>query len=118
MREKEIEIMKYICKEKYEINDILVGSKGDLLEITDVIPKENEDTEDVAGYIDIKNLTTNEIYEATWIDVDNAIRTQLDSKMEEETLRSIRQCIITDYLYNELGKTELLEEWAKKGGVK
>ena len=51
-------------------------------------------------------------------DVDNAIRTQLDSKMEEETLRSIRQCIITDYLYNELGKTELLEEWAKKGGVK
>lgn len=51
-------------------------------------------------------------------DVDNAIRTQLDSKMEEETLRSIRQCIITDYLYNELGKTELLEEWARKGGVK
>lgn len=52
------------------------------------------------------------------IDVDNAIRTQLDSKMEEETLRSIRQCIITNYLYNELGKTELLEEWARKGGVK
>ena len=52
------------------------------------------------------------------IDVDKAIRTQLDSQMEEETLRSIRQCIITDYLYNELGKTELLEEWAKKGGVK
>lgn len=52
------------------------------------------------------------------IDVDNAIRTQLDSKMEEETLRSIRQCIITNYLYNELGKTELLEEWARKGGAK
>ena len=52
------------------------------------------------------------------IDVDNAIRTQLDSKMEEETLRSIRQCIITNYLYNELDKTELLEEWARKGGVK
>lgn len=51
-------------------------------------------------------------------DVDNAIRTQLDSKMEEETLRSIRQCIITDYLYNELGKTELLEDWANNGGVK
>ena len=51
-------------------------------------------------------------------DVDNAIRTQLDSKMEEETLRSIRQCIITNYLYNELDKTELLEEWARKGGVK
>ena len=52
------------------------------------------------------------------IDVDKAIRTQLDSQMEEETLRSIRQCIITDYLYNELGKTELLEEWANKGGIK
>ena len=65
--------MKYICKENYEINDILVGNKGDLLEITDAIPKENEYAEDVVGYIDIKNLTTNEIYEATWIDVDNAI---------------------------------------------
>ena len=65
--------MKYICKENYEINDILVGNKGDLLEITDAIPKENEDTEDVVGYIDIKNLTTNEIYEAIWIDVDDTI---------------------------------------------
>lgn len=65
--------MKYICKENYEINDILVGSKGDLLEITDAIPKENEDAEDVDGYIDIKNLTTNKIYEATVIDVDDTI---------------------------------------------
>ena len=65
--------MKYICKENYEINDILVGNKGDLLEITDAIPNENEDAENVVGYIDIKNLTTNEIYEATWIDVDDTI---------------------------------------------
>lgn len=72
-QEKEIKIMKYICKENYEINDILVGNKGDLLEITDAIPKENENAEDVVGYIDIKNLTTNEIYEATWIDVDDTI---------------------------------------------
>lgn len=52
------------------------------------------------------------------IDVDNAIREQLKSDMEEELLRSIRQCIITDYLHNELGKTDLLEKWANHGGVK
>ena len=52
------------------------------------------------------------------IDVDNAIREQLKSDMEEELLRSIRQCIITDYLHNELGKTDLLEKWANQGGVK
>lgn len=52
------------------------------------------------------------------IDVDNAIREQIQSEMEEELLRSIRQCIITNYLHNELGKTELLEKWANQGGVK
>ncbi|HBB13437.1 MAG TPA: ATP-binding protein [Treponema sp.] len=52
------------------------------------------------------------------IDVDNAIREQIQSNMEEELLRSIRQCIITNYLHNELGKTELLEKWANQGGVK
>lgn len=52
------------------------------------------------------------------IDVDNAIREQIKSDIEEELLRSIRQCIITDYLHNELGKTDLLEDWANHGGVK
>lgn len=52
------------------------------------------------------------------IDVDNAIREQLKTNIEEEMLRSIRQCIITDYLHNELGKTDLLEQWATKGGAK
>ena len=51
-------------------------------------------------------------------DVDCAIRTQLKLDIEEELLRSIRQCIITDYVYNELGKIELLENWAQKGGAK
>ena len=32
--------MKYICKEDLKINDILVGTKGDVLEITDAIPDE------------------------------------------------------------------------------
>ena len=52
------------------------------------------------------------------IDVDNAIREQIQSNMEEELLRSIRQCIITDYLHNDLRKTELLEKWSNKGGAK
>ena len=51
-------------------------------------------------------------------DIDSAIRIQLNPNIEEELLRSIRQCIITDYVYNELGKIELLENWAQKGGAK
>ena len=51
-------------------------------------------------------------------DVDCAIRTQLKLDIKEELLRFIRQCIITDYVYNELGKIELLENWAQKGGAK
>ena len=48
--------MKYICTENFEINDVFVGNKGDVLEVTDAIPKENETLEDVFGYCDIKNI--------------------------------------------------------------
>ena len=65
--------MKYVCKENFEINDVFVGSKGDVLEITDTIPKENETWEDVAGYSDIKNLNTNQMFDATWIDIDDTL---------------------------------------------
>ena len=65
--------MKYICKENFEINDILVGKKGDVLEITNAIPKENETLEDVEGYCDINNLNTNQLYNATWIDVSDVL---------------------------------------------
>lgn len=51
-------------------------------------------------------------------DVDNAIKTAVQNQIEEELLRDIRQCIITDYLYNELNKADQLEKWAKEGGVK
>lgn len=55
---------------------------------------------------------------AQWTDdVDAAIHAQVQG-IEEELRRSIRQCVITDYLHNELGKTDLLELWANKGGVK
>ncbi len=64
--------MKYICKEDFKINDILAGTKGDMLEITDAIPNEdfNETLEDVKGYCDILNINTNQKYEATWFDVN------------------------------------------------
>ena len=52
------------------------------------------------------------------LDVDSAIKDQLGSNVEEELIRSIRQCIITDYLYNDLGKVDLLAKWSKEGGVK
>lgn len=51
-------------------------------------------------------------------DVNNAIQNTLHLNVEEQLSKDIRQCIITDYLYNELGKTELLENWSKEGGVK
>ena len=65
--------MKYVCKNDFEINDILVGRKGDILDIVDPTPNENETWEDVEGYCDIHNLTTGQIYEATWIDVDDTL---------------------------------------------
>lgn len=64
--------MKYICKEDFKINDILVGTKRDILEITDAIPDKNfnETLEDVKGYCDILNINTNQKYNATWFDVN------------------------------------------------
>ena len=35
--------------------------------------KANEDLEDVKGYCDIANLTTNQTFESTWVDVDESI---------------------------------------------
>ena len=51
-------------------------------------------------------------------DVDNAIRQAVQSKIEEELLRGIRQCVITEYLCNELNKVEQLEKWSREGGLK
>ncbi len=51
-------------------------------------------------------------------DVDAAIRKYIQLDIEESLYRSIRQCIITDYLFNELHKADLLERWSVTGGVK
>lgn len=63
--------MKYICTKNFKINNILVGNKGDVLEITCATPSYNESLKDVEGYVDIKNLNTNQTFGATWIDVDD-----------------------------------------------
>ena len=55
---------------------------------------------------------------AQWsFDVNEAIRRILNLNMADKLSRDIRQCIITDYLHNQLGKTELLERWSKEGGI-
>lgn len=59
--------MECMCKDDFIINDVLIGRKGDLLEITDAIP-ENE--EDVSGYCDIKNLTTGQITWSNWSEIE------------------------------------------------
>ena len=50
-------------------------------------------------------------------DVDETIQRILHLNSEEQLSKDIRQCIITDYLHNELGKTELLEKWSKEGCI-
>lgn len=59
--------MKCMCKDDFIVNDILIGRKGEWLEVTDAIP-ENE--EDVSGYCDIRNLTTGQLIWATWNEVE------------------------------------------------
>ena len=66
--------MKYICTETFIINDMLVGNKGDILEITNATPTENEKAEDIEGYRDIKNLNTNQTFNATWLDINDTVK--------------------------------------------
>lgn len=66
--------MKYICTaDKFEINDILIATKGNIVEVYDARPEEGETAEAVAGYCDIFNHTTGAMFEATWNDIDNAV---------------------------------------------
>lgn len=51
-------------------------------------------------------------------DVDAAVRMLVQQDIDEDLLRDIRQCVISDYLYNELGKTDQLERWTNEGGRK
>lgn len=63
--------MKYFCKEDFKINDVLVGIKGDTIEIKNSTPEDGESPYDVEGYCDITNISTGKKYTATRIDIDN-----------------------------------------------
>ena len=65
--------MKCICKETYDINGVVVGKIGDIIKIVDAVPNDGENYEDVDGYCDIINETTGEMFNATWLDVDDTI---------------------------------------------
>ncbi|MEL3907309.1 MAG: hypothetical protein P1P65_09865 [Treponema sp.] len=44
------------------------------------------------------------------LDVNDAIQHILHLNTQDQLSKDIRQCIITDYLHNELGKTDLQEK--------
>lgn len=50
------------------------------------------------------------------LDVDAALLAEVQSQIDDTIRRDIRQCIITDYLRNELGKLDKLEKWSEEGG--
>lgn len=62
--------MKYTCKETVKINEIIIGGKGEIISITDAVPSKDETIEDVKGYCNIQNLTTNKFFNATWLDIE------------------------------------------------
>jgi hypothetical protein len=65
--------MKYTCKETIKINETFIGGKGDIINIVDAVPNKDETAEQVKGYCDIHNLTTNKIIGTTWLDVDDIL---------------------------------------------
>lgn len=62
--------MKYTCKETIKINETIIGGKGEIISITDAVPSKDETIEDVKGYCNIQNLTTNKFFNATWLDIE------------------------------------------------
>ncbi|MCQ2962324.1 MAG: hypothetical protein MJ235_08335, partial [archaeon] len=51
-----------------------------------------------------------------WTDcVDAAIKSVANNEIEIETLRYIRQCIITQYVYNELANNDAYQNWRREG---
>ncbi|MBP3674920.1 MAG: DUF87 domain-containing protein [Campylobacter sp.] len=50
------------------------------------------------------------------IDIDEALKSEVAMNIEDSLRKDIRQCIITNYLYYELGRVEELEKWSLEGG--
>jgi DNA helicase HerA-like ATPase len=69
-------------------------------------------------YFDFKEVYNSTTNVEVWTDcVDVAIKNITKENIETSILRDIRQCIITQYVFNELANKKALEEWLK-GGVK
>ena len=50
------------------------------------------------------------------VDVDEALKLEIAMNIEDNLRKDIRQCIITNYLYHELGRVDELEKWSLEGG--
>ena len=50
------------------------------------------------------------------VDVDEALKLEIAMNIEDNLRKDIRQCIITNCLYHELGRVDELEKWSSEGG--
>lgn len=50
------------------------------------------------------------------VDVDEALKLEIAMNIEDNLRKDIRQCIITNCLYHELGRVDELEKWSLEGG--
>lgn len=54
-----------------------------------------------------------------WTDIaENELRKISEGKIADQVRRDIIQAIITDYIYNQLGRIDDLEKWQIEGGLK
>lgn len=50
------------------------------------------------------------------VDVDEALKLEIAMSIEDNLRKDIRQCVITNCLYHELGRVDELEKWSLEGG--
>ena len=65
--------MRYVCKDTFDVEGLIIGKPGDIITIIDAVPNNGESYDDIDGYCDIFNETTGEIFGATWLDIDETV---------------------------------------------
>lgn len=131
---KRLEIAKLLCngtklsnlkdvKEKIDVLSLSASVKVQILKNLEEPPSSPRYTK-LAPIVsallpDVKEKLTkvfDENSEATlWTDcVDNGIK-EIESEIEIDSLRDIRQCIVTQVIYNELQNQNAYNEWRKEG---
>ncbi|MCR4942797.1 MAG: ATP-binding protein [Campylobacter sp.] len=68
----------------------------------------------------LKEVAIKIVSKSTFVDewdraLNEIIECEISQTLDMQTKLDIKQCIITDYVYNELGDLEKLQEWAKGG---